>query len=98
MTTITTDFLFGICIGLTIWVIILAVKHDRLEGKIKSLETKMFQDWYNLNMKITSNSNKIETIDDFLKTIHPDMNKTIMSKYANNRKAKDDLLKKITEK
>lgn len=96
--TITTDFLFGICIGLTIWVIILAVKYDRLEDKVKSLETKVFQDWYNLNMKISGNSNKIETIDDYLHTIHPDMNKTIMSKYANNRKAKDDLLKKISEK
>ena len=95
--TISTDFLFGVCLGLTAWVIILAIKIDSLQDKIKSIETKMFQDWYNLHMKITGNGIKIDTLEDFLKTVYPDMNKIIMSKYAGDRKKKDELIAKIKD-
>ena len=75
-------------LGLFICVIILAVQLDKTNAELKKLKGDIQFDWYNMHMKVTGIGIKVDGIDEFLHTIHPDMNKIIMAKYAKSDKDK----------
>ena len=71
---------------LFVCVIILGIELAKTKAELKKLKGDIQFDWYNMHMKVTGIGIKVDGIDEFLHTVHPDMNKIIMAKYAKSDK------------
>ena len=54
--------------------------------EIEDLKNKQTNDWYDLTMRNTQNSNHIEQIENYLKIKFPEMDKEYFEQYYENNK------------
>lgn len=64
-------------------------KINKLERDNEELRIRQNTDWYDLLMGIADKGNRIERIEDYLKTKFPNMDSEIMEKYSKLNKEKE---------